>query len=47
MSDLLKLCQPFMAEWENRTPIGLCDHRLSEPDVKRRGMNETHIKPII
>lgn len=47
------LCQIYLnfvnllAECENRTPLGLCDHRLSEPDVKRRGMNETYIKPII
>lgn len=47
------LCQIYLnfvnllAECENRTPLGLYDHRLSEPDVKRRGMNETYIKPII
>lgn len=47
------LCQIYLnfvnllAECENRTPLGLYDHRLSEPDVKRRRMNETYIKPII
>lgn len=46
MSDLLKLCQPFGRMGKSDTDR-LCDHRLSEPDVKRRGMNETHIKPII